>query len=72
MMMLGVLGEYLWRVLDETRRRPPFVIDETRLAMLEERSAALGVGAAMADTAKDSTERTRIHESLSGVGPRRR
>jgi dolichol-phosphate mannosyltransferase len=29
MTMLGVLGEYLWRALDETRRRPPFVIDET-------------------------------------------
>lgn len=28
MMMLGVLGEYLWRTLDESRRRPPFVIDE--------------------------------------------
>jgi dolichol-phosphate mannosyltransferase len=28
MMMLGVLGEYLWRALDETRRRPPFVVDE--------------------------------------------
>ncbi len=28
MAMLGVLGEYLWRVLDEVRRRPPFVIDE--------------------------------------------
>lgn len=28
MTMLGVLGEYLWRTLDETRRRPPFVIDE--------------------------------------------
>jgi dolichol-phosphate mannosyltransferase len=26
--MLGVLGEYLWRTLDETRRRPGFVIDE--------------------------------------------
>jgi len=29
MTMLGVLGEYLWRALDETRRRPPFVIDRT-------------------------------------------
>ena len=28
MTMLGVLGEYLWRTLDETRRRPGFVIDE--------------------------------------------
>jgi glycosyltransferase involved in cell wall biosynthesis len=29
MTMLGILGEYLWRALDETRRRPPFVIDRT-------------------------------------------
>jgi dolichol-phosphate mannosyltransferase len=28
MLMLGVLGEYLWRALDETRRRPSFVVDE--------------------------------------------
>lgn len=28
MTMLGVLGEYLWRTLDEVRLRPPFVIDE--------------------------------------------
>ncbi len=28
MLMLGILGEYLWRVLDETRRRPPFVVDQ--------------------------------------------
>lgn len=28
MTMLGVLGEYLWRTLDETRRRPSFVIDD--------------------------------------------
>jgi glycosyltransferase involved in cell wall biosynthesis len=27
MMMLGVLGEYLWRVLDETRKRPTYVIE---------------------------------------------
>lgn len=27
MMMLGVLGEYLWRILDETRKRPSFVIE---------------------------------------------
>ena len=28
MTMLGILGEYLWRTLDETRGRPHYVIDE--------------------------------------------
>jgi dolichol-phosphate mannosyltransferase len=28
LLMLGILGEYLWRTLDETRRRPRFIIDE--------------------------------------------
>lgn len=28
MTMLGILGEYLWRTLDEVRSRPSFVIDE--------------------------------------------
>ena len=27
--MIGVLGEYLWRILDETRARPLYVIDRT-------------------------------------------
>ena len=27
MIMLGLLGEYLWRTLDQTRRRPGFVVD---------------------------------------------
>jgi polyisoprenyl-phosphate glycosyltransferase len=27
MIMLGVLGEYLWRVLDESRKRPAYIID---------------------------------------------
>lgn len=30
MLMLGMLGEYIWRTLDETRKRPPFLVDETR------------------------------------------
>jgi len=28
MIMLGIIGEYLWRILDESRGRPPFIIDE--------------------------------------------
>ncbi|MDG1233354.1 MAG: glycosyltransferase [Pseudomonadales bacterium] len=28
MTMLGILGEYLWRILDEVRARSPYVIDE--------------------------------------------
>ena len=30
MLTLGVLGEYIWRVLEESRNRPPFIIDEIR------------------------------------------
>jgi polyisoprenyl-phosphate glycosyltransferase len=29
LLMLGVLGEYLWRTFDESRKRPPFIISET-------------------------------------------
>jgi dolichol-phosphate mannosyltransferase len=32
MLMLGVIGEYLWRVADEVRGTPPFVI-ESRLGI---------------------------------------
>ena len=28
LLILGVIGEYLWRSLDETRRRPRFIIDK--------------------------------------------
>ena len=27
MILLGVIGEYLWRALDETRKRPSFIVD---------------------------------------------
>ncbi|MBP3352098.1 MAG: glycosyltransferase family 2 protein [Lachnospiraceae bacterium] len=33
LMMLGILGEYVWRALDAARKRPPFIIDE----MLDEK-----------------------------------
>jgi dolichol-phosphate mannosyltransferase len=28
LVMLGILGEYLWRNLDETRKRPRFVVEQ--------------------------------------------
>lgn len=30
MLMLGILGEYVWRALDASRKRPPFLIEEVR------------------------------------------
>lgn len=30
LLMMGILGEYLWRVLDASRNRPPFIIDEVK------------------------------------------
>lgn len=30
MLMLGILGEYVYRALDASRNRPPFLIDEVR------------------------------------------
>lgn len=29
MLMIGVLGEYLWRVLDESKRRPQYLIEDS-------------------------------------------
>jgi dolichol-phosphate mannosyltransferase len=29
MLMLGILGEYVWRALDEARRRPRYVIEDS-------------------------------------------
>jgi len=29
LILMGILGEYLWRTLDETRRRPPFIVEST-------------------------------------------
>jgi polyisoprenyl-phosphate glycosyltransferase len=39
MSMLGVLGEYLWRTLDEARKRPSFVIDEIYTAKMPDVSS---------------------------------
>ena len=31
MFMLGIIGEYVWRTLDASRNRPPFIIDEIKI-----------------------------------------
>ena len=28
LLMLGILGEYIWRTLDAARTRPPYIVDE--------------------------------------------
>ena len=33
LLMLGILGEYLWRTLDAARTRPPFIIDENIMSV---------------------------------------
>ena len=38
LLMLGVLGEYLWRTLDATRNRPVFIIDTVNEARRKEES----------------------------------
>jgi dolichol-phosphate mannosyltransferase len=42
MIMLGVLGEYLWRALDESRRRPRFLVEATTAGMARARNALAG------------------------------
>ncbi|MCI8417875.1 MAG: glycosyltransferase family 2 protein [Lachnospiraceae bacterium] len=37
MVMLGLLGEYIWRALDAARNRPPFLVAETRGFAKEEK-----------------------------------
>ena len=45
MIMLGILGEYLWRVLDEARGRPAFVVDEVVPATTRDRAAPMAAAA---------------------------
>ena len=40
MIMMGVLGEYIWRNLDETRKRPLYVIEKVLTRKNEEHEAA--------------------------------
>lgn len=35
MLMLGILGEYIWRALDASRNRPPYLIEEIKEAPVQ-------------------------------------
>ncbi len=37
LLMLGILGEYLWRTLDASRNRPPFLVDQVKECRKEEK-----------------------------------
>ena len=37
MLMMGVLGEYIWRTLDAARTRPPYIVDEVKEAKDKEK-----------------------------------
>jgi polyisoprenyl-phosphate glycosyltransferase len=39
MVMMGILGEYLWRALDESRRRPRYLIEDSTTANAKSQSA---------------------------------
>jgi dolichol-phosphate mannosyltransferase len=41
MMMMGILGEYLWRALDETRRRPRYLIERTADTRPDKKAASI-------------------------------
>jgi polyisoprenyl-phosphate glycosyltransferase len=45
MIMLGVLGEYLWRIMDQSRNRPIYVIDKVYGADLRQTSATSNISA---------------------------
>lgn len=38
--MLGILGEYLWRTLDAARSRPPFIIEEEKAPVSDDKDNA--------------------------------
>jgi polyisoprenyl-phosphate glycosyltransferase len=44
MFMLGVLGEYIWRGLDESRRRPRYLIESTAGQAMEKEEHAAAIG----------------------------
>ena len=37
MMTLGIIGEYLWRTFDASRKRPPYIIEEDDFSMEEKK-----------------------------------
>jgi hypothetical protein len=60
MLMLGVIGEYLWRNLDETRKRPPYIIAQTIKAPGAQRPADTPDGTQTNPVTKDQADSEEI------------
>jgi dolichol-phosphate mannosyltransferase len=66
LIMIGILGEYVWRNLDETRHRPRFIVDRTfTTAAAREELRSVGGG----DTGLPSYLREATGESPAGILP---
>lgn len=57
LLMLGILGEYLWRTLDAARTRPPFIIDEETVPRGFQANGSSGSAPAEDAAAKDAAEK---------------
>jgi polyisoprenyl-phosphate glycosyltransferase len=57
LVIVGMIGEYLWRVLDEARHRPPYIVDTTTDNVSSVKSARVG---ALVD---DSAKQAGVHEA---------
>ncbi len=60
LLMLGVLGEYVWRGVEETRQRALYIVDKGRNEVADRRTVDLGTAAArtvLRETEHASTEK---------------
>jgi len=58
MLTLGILGEYLWRAYDESRRRPLFMIENSCGRFQNQTAGADGDDADLADISEKGADRS--------------
>ena len=60
MIALGVLGEYIWRILDQVRNRPLYVVEESldwEIALVRPSSLASGLAESSARELKQGDDK---------------